>query len=225
MSCPEGLDAGFGTVSAVQRAICYIRSDFGSDTTGHGLYRLGTGLLIATSDTASSVLTAAHVLYSNEVGRAARKVELWFACYGQSYQADRIAHSIRFPDAFAGSDDDAAHDFGLAIIDRLDPSTFAPVAISTSRAAPHPVRIVGYPSEDSCAGTRQPYHADLTAVPAGDNWTYDQLTYEGMSGGPLLASDGEDGPFSYGIHIRAASDVVQAMRFSDAVVSRLEQWL
>ena len=69
MTCPAGLSAGTGLAEAFSSSICYLRSDFGTLSDGHGLFRLGTGAIMNTDSTGTYVLTAAHNLYQRPGAR------------------------------------------------------------------------------------------------------------------------------------------------------------
>lgn len=223
MSCPAGLTAGFGLSAQYAASVCYIRSNFGAMSDGHGLFRLGTGAIMKTDETGTYVLTAAHNLFINDLNRTAKVAELWFGCVGTAAKLATSSNQYRMPDEFKVTDYDAANDFALIWVPAMDTATFPPISLFQS-SRPQNARLVGYPVEGVCAGKRQPYHADLVASPSGsDSISYDQVTYEGMSGGPLVVSR-SGGLLSCGVHIQG-DGADRAVRVSPNMIQHLDQWV
>lgn len=223
MVCPFGLSSGTGLGGSFGSSICYLRSDFGALSDGHSLFRLGTGAIMNTDATGTYVLTAAHNVFINANAQKASKVELWFGCIGSSAQDYSVTDQYKLPQAFLGASYDPTNDFAVIWVPALDQALFPPIGLFMSQN-PQNARLVGYPVEAACAGTRQPFHADLSANPSSpDNYAYGQVTYEGMSGGPLIVSR-PDGVLSCGVHIQGTG-ADRAVRVSNNMASQLSQWV
>ena len=125
------------------------------------------------------------------------------------------------PDAFQGPSYNQANDFAVIWVPALSVASFPPIGLLMTQS-PQQVRLVGYPVEGPCAGTRQPWHATFTATPSGlDSDAYPQTTYEGMSGGPLIVVQ-SNSLASCGVHVQGTGPA-RAVRVSANMASQLLQ--
>lgn len=231
MACPDQLTPGFGIDSPSSAALCFLKSYFGIGPDGLGLYRSGTGFLIDSGSQRRHILTAAHNVYHHGVRREARWISLWFRRNASQSLATRDATDWSFPDAFrAAPSAPGDSDYALLRCKPLGADRFSgfPLAVSTAAGETEKL-LIGYPDEDRCRGKAEPYHARLAVAPSGPN-TYryrDQMTYAGMSGGPLLTRSQQTGDLTaWGIHTRGgATEMQRAIRFSADVHAEIMSWI
>lgn len=229
MSCPDGLSPGFGLSNHDARSICLVKSYFGVGSDGLGRYATGSGMLINSGPEKKYVITAGHNLFNHATRRNAKWTSVWFFRQGAASLATRDAVSIFTPVEFRNEMSPSGDtDFGVIRVNLLATDRFSGFTLATSTATvPTEKLIIGYPNEDSLHGVFRPYHATLTVEPSGpNNYRYSsQPTYEGMSGGPLLARNG-DHIVCYGVHIRGGDfETKRAVRFSPEVMAQIESWL
>lgn len=231
-NCPDGLHAGFGIDPPQSRSICSTRTYFGTTDEGFDLYWNGTGHLFRTAGNRSAVATAAHNLYNVANQRPAVSIDLFFGREGGTTIIQAPMRSLAYAQQFATTSGLPEWDFGVIRIDPLDPDAFPPIPLMESTAAADTQKlIIGYPDEDACANLFMPYYDLITVFPcSGSNYGYrgQVETYVGMSGGPLLSRDDQNGVASYGIHVRGPvpgqADVPRASRYSAPVLQRMLGW-
>lgn len=230
MAYPDGLRSGFGIAAPLRNAVCSTRSYFGRDHNGLGVYQAGTGFFVGNIRGSSAVMTAAHNLYNQELGRKAKCVKFHFGRRGQTALASRELRGAKVPREFLyGHSQLHRWDFALAIVSRLGSDRFVPLPIERSTALGETGKlIVGYPNEGRCSGMFLPYHSIVRVTPSSSN-NYDynnQETYQGMSGGPLIGRTQDDQQLvAYGLHTLGESSFAhRAIRFSEPVVRRLQSW-
>jgi len=230
MACPDDLTAGFGVAPPATASICMLRSFFGNDPQGFEIFKSGSGMLLRQGATLHNVLTAAHNLYDHGLQRRALWVAAYFERSGDHFLASRTGTIYAIPDEFTGADEPPPEwDFALLRVKPLIGGPFAGIPLHLS-LAPGATRkmIVGYPVEAACAGALAPFNAIFSVAPSGaNNYSYvDQLTYEGLSGAPLLTSNPATGQIrSFGHHIRGGPDEPnRAIRYSQPVHDRIVDW-
>lgn len=225
MPYPE-LNPGYGILPVEhQRSICQINCWF----TGQTNPRIGSGFLQKIGDNSIWVATAGHQLYNHGLKSYPSMIEVFFGRSG--YTAfrhftleDMVEERCFVPEEFVNGDDGSS-EFDFALL-KISTKTRDIIAIPCSWGDPvqAKVKLLGYPCEHSAG--EDPYHAILEVDESGpNNFDYvHQTTYEGMSGGPLLARTGSDKTIkAFGMHIRGHS-VTRAIRFSGAVQMRMRGW-
>lgn len=226
MPYPE-LKPGHGILPAShRRSICRIKCAYGAPEEQIDK-RIGTGFLIARKAGTAFIATAGHMLYNHLAGRPVHTILVAFDLDGnQAYRtftlSTGMAARCRVPQPFVdGGDAAGAFDYGLfRIDDPLDDMTLIPLSAVLPRS--QRIKLIGYPSEASL-GSR-PYHAIAEIEESGhEGYDYvEQKTYEGMSGGPLLAKTKTDETIrAFGLHIRGNTQL-RAVRFGLAVQASLK---
>jgi V8-like Glu-specific endopeptidase len=227
---PE-LNPGYGKLPDAHRhSICQLHCSYGGGALPDDI-RIGTGFLYAASVANAHIATAAHLLFHHDLGEHPARIVVGFGRHGptvfrQATLTANVANRCHIPDEFlSGGDGASDFDFGLLKI-AGNHSDLLTIPCSLAEPNLSKVKLIGYPSEDSDGS--DPFHAILEVEVEGrDNFNYvHQITYEGMSGGPLLGRTRNDNQTikTFGLHVRGEGNR-RAIRFSREVQARLKSWV
>ena len=198
---------------------------------GDDIFWNGTGYLFRTTGGTSAIATAAHNLYHPQRRLRAQAIEVNFGRDGGSTVGQRAMRSCFYRQQFVQTGGSPEWDYGVIEVDALPLDQFPEIPLILSTAAGDTRKLLaGYPDAGGCKDTFIPYHATFTVFPcSASNYGYrNQVTYTGMSGGPLLGRTDDDALVSYGIHVRgpasANPNAPRAIRFSASILQDMQGW-